>query len=361
MKVKLILTISFSIITILSYSQSVKEYYNLGLHEIDAGNNEKAIQYFDKVIKLDKLNIDAYSMRGYLKAQNKNFKGAIIDFSEIIKIAPKNTNAYSHRGICNKEIGDYKAALKDYDSAIALDKKNAHAYHNRAIIKFHFLSDKKGACKDWDIAKRLGLTLAYQYSEGKCEEYGEVIKTDNNQTARRIKYKTMAMSKSELLNFIKKNYISFAMPKDFEEVKIIANSNMPYHYAIKNKNADFELRIYIESLTDLKKEFKTKGIKDVSINNLFERRFLSSLDNISQAQPQYLVYDAKAVVPKFNGSIGLFSHFDYSVNSEYGKGYKHGTFMVIHKDNIADLYLSFLYNNNNNAVFKLAEKTLRFK
>jgi len=35
--------------------------------------------------------------------------------------------------------------------------------------------------------------------------------------------------------------------------------------------------------------------------------------------------------------------------------------MVIHKDDMADFYLSFLYNNNNETVFRSAEKVLRFK
>ena len=245
--------------------------------------------------------------------------------------------------------------------AIALDNKNAEAYHNRAVIKYYFLSDNKGACKDWNAAKRLGLVLAYQESEGKCDEFIDVKNANKLQAELKAKYKYRSMSKSEFFKLLEKNGIIFTLAKDFEEIKLVANSGSPNHYAIKNKNADFELRIYVESLSDLKKQFQTKGIKDVSINNMFENGFLSSLDNISQAQPQFLVYDAKAVITKFNGDIGLLSHFDFQTNSKYGKGYKYGTFMVIHKDDVADFYLSFLYNDNNSTVFRLAEKTLRFK
>lgn len=148
-----------------------------GTLKIQNKNFVEALEYFNKLIKLDNQNIKAYSLRGYINNQLNDFDGAISDFSRIIVLQPNNSGAYDNRGICKKNKGDYQGALVDYSKAIQLDNQNASAYCNRAVLKYDFLNDKDGACADWAISKQFGLENTYINSNGKCEKENGVLKT----------------------------------------------------------------------------------------------------------------------------------------------------------------------------------------
>ncbi|MBN1250567.1 MAG: tetratricopeptide repeat protein [Bacteroidales bacterium] len=262
-----ILLLSFLIFTSLIYGQSENKYYSLGIAELKSGNTEKAIKYFDTVINLEESNVDAYLLRGYLKGQLKDFNSAIEDFNTIIKIDPKNSTAYDNRGICNKNLGDYQAALSDYNIAININDRNENAYHNRAVVKYYFLADTIGACYDWHSSANLGYKQADQMFVNNCYARQD-IKTKYANTEIEIKRRKqgaeLAMKEEEFRKLTKELNIAFNIPDNFIKTDVIANSNMPYYFAIKHKNADFEIRFYIESFAKIQEQMKQLGASNDS-------------------------------------------------------------------------------------------------
>ena len=79
-------------------------------------------------------------------------------------------------------------------------------------------------------------------------------------------------------------------------------------------------------------------------NELFEPMLITMALNISNGtmiQPRR--YPPESVKQEFgadDGSTGLVP-----TNSDFGKGYKQCMISVIHKDNVADAYVFYLYNN----------------
>ena len=56
------------------------------------------------------------------------------EFNKAISLNPAYAEAYSNRGVVFYENKEYDKALQDYDKAISLDPKLANAYNNRGFL-----------------------------------------------------------------------------------------------------------------------------------------------------------------------------------------------------------------------------------
>tara|TARA_R110002049_G_scaffold2511_4_gene18392 strand:+ start:1332 stop:1616 length:285 start_codon:yes stop_codon:yes gene_type:complete len=75
--------------------------------------------------------------------------------------------------------------------------------------------------------------------------------------------------------------------------------------------------------------------------------FMANILNVSQLGienvPEISNFPEEAVKREFGADYGGTSFF--TMDSEFGKDYKYCMMIVIHKENIADVYISFLSNN----------------
>ena len=95
-----------------------------------------------------------YVNRGYSKAQLKQYHAAIKDYDKAIKSNPKDAEAYFLRGNAKVGLKQYRAAIKDYDKVIELYPKFAHAYLWRGDAKTG-LNQHDAATRDYQTALRL--------------------------------------------------------------------------------------------------------------------------------------------------------------------------------------------------------------
>lgn len=349
---KKLITLLLFIPAIITFSQSQNRYLNLGVSELKAGNLESSILYFDTLISKEPQNIDAYFMRGFAKGQQKKYDEAISDFDKVILIDPNHSTAYDNRGLCKKNKGDYSGAILDYTKAIELEPNNPKAYHNRAVAKYYFTMDTVGACYDWRTSANLGYQKGDHYFVKNCYNRKD-IKTRYKETEdvkkRRKQYFAQSMTEEEFRKLTNDLNILFTIPDGFKTTKVIPNSNMPYFFALKHKAADFEIRFFIESFTDMKKQIDESGVEiDKNwFNKSYEGSYISSLSNISQGIiPIYYHYKASDVSIEFNADDGIYSNF--FPDSEYAENYKYCLFMVLHKNNHSNIYVSFLSNDLDN-------------
>ena len=56
-------------------------------------------------------------------------------------------------------------------------------------------------------------------------------------------------------------------------------------------------------------------------------------------------FPSKAVKKEFNADYGGNGFFEF--NCEFGKGYKFGQFVCLHKENVADVIITFMSNDRN--------------
>jgi len=137
-----------------------------------AGYFERAIEYYNKCLQIDKTYYQALFNIGLIKFQQKNYRDAIKYYNKAIKISSKNNKyrqdsalGYSNRALAKYYLGNLKSALKDYNKSIenlsdypSID----HIYYNRGLCRYD-LNDKKGAESDFNIAKKLNPKFVYVY------------------------------------------------------------------------------------------------------------------------------------------------------------------------------------------------------
>lgn len=123
-----------------SYTESLKRYNNL--------------------IKSDKSNAYAYSMRGlvqfYLNQKKINNK-ILKDLNYGIKLNPNDGKLWYIRGIAyyNSEPPNYKKAYKDFKKAIALNYEPGYSYSSMGTID-HILKKYKMAIQNFKKAREMG-------------------------------------------------------------------------------------------------------------------------------------------------------------------------------------------------------------
>ncbi len=121
-----------------------------------------AIDYFTNQIRANPANGSAYTSRGHLWHDKKEYDLALADYNEAIRLDPGSEVAWCNRGIAWHDKSEYDKAIADYAEAIRLDVKYASAYANRGIA-WHDKSEYDKAIADYAEAIRLDPKDSWAY------------------------------------------------------------------------------------------------------------------------------------------------------------------------------------------------------
>ena len=132
------------------------EYYNN--EEFD-----KALESYNKILKIDPNNAKAYYNRGFTYNGLEQYDEALKDYDTAITLEPNNTNGYHSRGFTYNILKQYDKALKNYNKAIELNPNHKHAYNNRGTT-YGNLEQYDEALKDFDKAIELNPNEKYAYN-----------------------------------------------------------------------------------------------------------------------------------------------------------------------------------------------------
>ena len=95
------------------------------------GNNQAAIEYFQKVLSLDPQRSEAYFGEGVSYGQLENYYKAIDLIDKAIALEPNKGMYYYGRGRVWLLAGEKEKALEDFRKAAALDDEDAQSYLDR--------------------------------------------------------------------------------------------------------------------------------------------------------------------------------------------------------------------------------------
>ena len=128
-----------------------KSYENefMGIATFSIGEKMQIIKKYTEAIEIDSTYIDAYSLRGDLKLELGDNKGAIQDFDKRINLTIRAKKL-------NKTIG----------MEWVYGKLNV-TYFQRGIAKYN-ISNEEGACLDWSKSGELGYEEAYNEISKHC-------------------------------------------------------------------------------------------------------------------------------------------------------------------------------------------------
>ena len=98
-----------------------KELYNKGLSYFLAGEYEKAIPYFEKVIKKNPLYAEAYRNLGVAYGNRRRYQEAVEAFKEAIHLKPDDAKPTIIWGMTYNKLGRYQEAVDAFKEAIHLE------------------------------------------------------------------------------------------------------------------------------------------------------------------------------------------------------------------------------------------------
>ena len=138
---------------------------DISLEEIQAGNIEASIYYYNKAQKFEpsgELLNNYYQRRAVIYYDEGDLESAINDYSEAIHLNANDGDSYFGRGRVNYDLGKYTEAIFDFGKAIDINPENAYTYYWQGLAKYN-LGQYPEAVVDFDRAINLNPADTYFY------------------------------------------------------------------------------------------------------------------------------------------------------------------------------------------------------
>jgi tetratricopeptide (TPR) repeat protein len=131
------LLITLSLVFIVCLAWKMKRLYTRSYYYKKKENYDKAIVYYDEVIRRDPKDAEAYYYRGDAYYGKNDYDKAISDYTEAIRLGlePRYVEVYYNRGKAYAEKGHYGKAIEDYESALRINPDDSYAQYAIDILK----------------------------------------------------------------------------------------------------------------------------------------------------------------------------------------------------------------------------------
>jgi len=152
----------------------------------------------------------------------------------------------------------------------------------------------------------------------------------------------------KILDYVDSLGMNFRPPVLYRVLVTKENSDLQYSFALMNRDSSMEIRYSIWPLKPYIEEYE-KPLNDpnsliIDPNNLYKGIIQSNVLNMTSGKYYDIGhFDSKAVKKEFNADAGGSCFFDF--DCEFGEGYKYGQFVYLHKDNVADVIITYMSND----------------
>ncbi len=159
---------------------------------------------------------------------------------------------------------------------------------------------------------------------------------------------------NSFFTIVEKGGIIFSKPAVTKEVTVILNDELNYQYAFNDTVNNIEIRYLVYPLQEAEKHFNgphaDTGIERIDPNfihtNLllaYAYRVQGKEMNVDGTMPEIHEISHAAVQKEFNAEWGAY--VDVQPCDEFAQKYKYCSILAIHKDNLADAFIIYLYDN----------------
>jgi tetratricopeptide (TPR) repeat protein len=95
-------------------------------------------------------NMEAWIQLGHIYFDTEKHEKAINAYEKALKMNPNNTDVLTDLGIMYRRTSQFHKAIEKFNKAIAVDPKHENARLNKGIVMMHDLSDREGAIRAWE-------------------------------------------------------------------------------------------------------------------------------------------------------------------------------------------------------------------
>jgi tetratricopeptide (TPR) repeat protein len=97
------------------------KFVSFGKLVVERDEVEVALEYFEKAIKYNENNSDAYKWSGYCHQTLEQFEKAISDYSTVVDLGECSAWLYRQRALCYEKVSMFKHAIADNEMAFAIE------------------------------------------------------------------------------------------------------------------------------------------------------------------------------------------------------------------------------------------------
>lgn len=139
--------------------------------------------------------------------------------------------------------------------------------------------------------------------------------------------------------------LKFVMPEGYTVTEVKENRDLWYSFAIINADSSMEVRYTVWSL-EMEKQKYEESLEDPDVtmvphNNIYKGRIQANALNMTGGNGANIgAFPLAAVKREFNADTGGSAFFEF--NCQFGEGFKYGQFVYLHKDDVADVIITFM-------------------
>ena len=134
----------------------------------DNSKFKQAINLYESINEQYKDSVDYHLILGICYSEEGNNEAAIEAYNRSLAIDIDFEQAYIQRGISYFSISENSKAIKDFKQAILINPDNPDVYLNLGTVQYES-GDIEGACSQWKVARDLGLDIASQMIDEVCK------------------------------------------------------------------------------------------------------------------------------------------------------------------------------------------------
>lgn len=116
------------------HENNKQAYKGRGIAWYECHEYELAIEDFENALKIrekEEMNAELLELKADAEKTFGDYEAAMDSYEKLLKLDDKNENAYLNRASLETMLEDFDAAIADYDALIRLNKKNYNAYFGK--------------------------------------------------------------------------------------------------------------------------------------------------------------------------------------------------------------------------------------
>jgi len=131
----LLLIIAFSFTAVFAdSSDDINSLFAKGVESFYLIELDEAMSYFDQVLEIDPLHLDAIANKGGVLFQLGKYYKAIPYFDQVLEIDPSHIGALSNKGGVLFQLGKFDKAMSYFDQVLEIDPNHVYALNGKASI-----------------------------------------------------------------------------------------------------------------------------------------------------------------------------------------------------------------------------------